>query len=164
MDRVQTQEEIQLLINNVFDDKKRINYEDYVKINQEMTSEMFLSIMTLLQSKLPCSLNYYRYKNNYEKYIGEEKEGDGEKSGDKDEGGVVKMIASPKLMSKLSPVSNFVKKQNINVAPMGQRALLKYAVNKEKIDNTKFVSNEDSGDSDNDNEQNLSGFTSKKGQ
>ncbi len=33
MDRVQTQEEIQLLIQNVFGDKKRINYEEYAKIN-----------------------------------------------------------------------------------------------------------------------------------
>ena len=32
---------------------------------------MFLSILTLLQSKLPCSVNYYRYKNNYEKYVGD---------------------------------------------------------------------------------------------
>ena len=33
MDRVETQEEIQLLLQNVFGDKKRINYDDYVKIN-----------------------------------------------------------------------------------------------------------------------------------
>lgn len=101
MDRIQTQEEISLLITNVFGDKKRINYEDYVKINQELSSEMFLSILTLLQSNLPCSVNYYRYKNNYEKYVGEEKK-DGDKPADQ---GVVKTIASPRLMSKLSPVA-----------------------------------------------------------
>ena len=99
MDRVQTQEEISLLIANVFGDKNRIKYEDYVKINQEVSSEMFLSIMTLLQTNLPCSVNYYRYKNNYEKYVGE---------GDKKEGEVVRTIASPRLMSKLSPVTNLV--------------------------------------------------------
>jgi hypothetical protein len=71
MDRIQTQEEISLLITNVFGDKKRINYEDYCAIIQEMSSEMFLSIMTLLQSNLPCSVNYYRYKSNYEKYVGD---------------------------------------------------------------------------------------------
>lgn len=37
-----------------------------------MSSEMFLSILTLLQTNLPCSVNYYRYKNNYEKYVGED--------------------------------------------------------------------------------------------
>lgn len=105
LDRVQTQEEISLLIANVFGDKKRINYEDYVKINQELTSEMFLSILTLLQNNLPCSVNYYRYKNNYEKYVGDE----GNKDGAKEEENVtVKTIASPRLMSKLSPVQQFV--------------------------------------------------------
>ena len=97
MDRVQTQEEISNLIANVFGDKKRINYEDYCHINQEMSSEMFLSILTLLQTELPCSVNYYKYKNNYEKYV------DGDQKEKKD---VVKTIASPKLMSKLSPVAN----------------------------------------------------------
>jgi len=60
------------LIANVFADRKRLSYEDYVKINQELSSEMFLSIMILLQTNLPCSVNFYRYKNNYEKYLGEE--------------------------------------------------------------------------------------------
>jgi hypothetical protein len=97
------------LIQNVFGDKKRINYEDYVKINQEMTSEMFLSIMTLLQSHLPCSVNYYRYKNNYEKYVGEEnKNKTDENKPEEEENITVKSIASPRLMSKLSPISQFI--------------------------------------------------------
>jgi len=87
----------------VFGDKKRINYEDYVKINQELSSEMFLSILILFQTNLPCSVNYYRYKNNYEKYVDVSADGKGEK-----EQGVVKTIASPRLMSKLSPVANLV--------------------------------------------------------
>ena len=125
MDRVQTQEEISLLIANVFEDKKRLNYEEYAKINQEVSSEMFLSIITLMQTQLPCSVNFYRYKNNYEKYVGEE--------GKKDDGKeVVKTIASPRLMSKLSPVANLVTKQGLNVNPMSQKGLLKYAINKEK--------------------------------
>jgi len=45
-----------------------LNYEEYVKVNTEMTSEMFLSIITLLQTNLPCSSNYYRYKKNYESF------------------------------------------------------------------------------------------------
>ena len=84
----------------MFGDKKRINYEDYVKINQELTSEMFLSILTLLQNTLPCSVNYYRYKNNYEKYVGDEG-----KDGKAEENVTVKTIASPRIMSKLSPVA-----------------------------------------------------------
>lgn len=45
----------------VFGDKKRMSFDDYVKVIQEVTSEMFLSIMILLQTKLPCSQNFYRY-------------------------------------------------------------------------------------------------------
>ncbi len=101
MDRVQTQEEISLLIANVFGEKKRINYEDYVQINQELSSEMFLSILTLLQNSLPCSVNFYRYKNNYEKYVGDEGKTEENKEN-------IKTIASPRLMSKLSPVANLV--------------------------------------------------------
>jgi hypothetical protein len=47
-------------------------------------------------------VNYYRYKNNFEKYVGEDK-----KTADKS-GEVIKTIASPRLMSKLSPVANLV--------------------------------------------------------
>ena len=81
-----------------------MNYEEYVKVNTEMTSEMFLSIITLLQTNLPCSANYYRYKKNYESFGNEgvKKEGD---ANDKD---VIKSIASPRLMSKLSPINSFV--------------------------------------------------------
>ena len=138
----------------MFGDKKRINYEDYVKINQEMTSEMFLSILTLLQNNLPCSVNYYRYKNNYEKYVGDESGKDGEKA---DENVTVKTIASPRLMSKLSPLKQFVDNQGINVNPMAQKSLLKYAMNKEE--SAKFNNKDD--DSDTDNEQDLSGFGKK---
>ena len=58
---------------------------------------MFLSILTLLQTELPCSVNYYKYKNNYEKYVGNDDKGSESKD-------VIKTIASPKLMSKLNPI------------------------------------------------------------
>jgi len=69
---------------------------------------MFLSILTLLQTNLPCSENYYRYKNNYEKYVNTEEEGK------KPEQGVVKTLASPRLMSKLSPIANLANSINVN--------------------------------------------------
>lgn len=62
---------------------------------------MFLSLLTLLQSKLPCSVNFYRYKNNYEKYVGDEGKPEENKEN-------IRTIASPRLMSKLSPVANLV--------------------------------------------------------
>ena len=70
---------------------------------------MFLSILTLLQTNMPCSVNYYRYKNNYEKYVGDDGKGEANNQGED----VIKSIASPRLMSKLSPISQFVKNQGI---------------------------------------------------
>lgn len=84
-----------MLITNVFKDKKRISYEEYVDIIKEMTSEMFLSILTLLQNNLPASKNFYRYKKNFEKFGGT----DGQEGEN-----VIQTIASPVLMSKLSPI------------------------------------------------------------
>jgi hypothetical protein len=92
------------LIQNVFGKSKKLNYEDYIRINQEVSSEMFLSLMTLFQTNLPCSTNYYRYKNNYEKYLS----GDNSNPNPEPEASQIKSIASPKLMSKLSPISQFV--------------------------------------------------------
>ena len=40
----------------------------------QVTSEMFLSIMILLQNSLPCTENFFRYQKNFEKYISTEDE------------------------------------------------------------------------------------------
>lgn len=115
----------------MFGKNKKIDFEEYTRINQEISSEMFLSLMTLFQTTLPCSTNYYRYKNNYEQYCN-----NGQTSQDKDnesEKEVVKTIASPKLMSKLSPISEFISKQGINVNPHSQKGLLKYAAVKKDV-------------------------------
>lgn len=48
LDRIQSQEEIHKLVEEVFADKQKLNFEDYQKVIQENTSEMFLSIMILL--------------------------------------------------------------------------------------------------------------------
>lgn len=53
----------------VFGTKKRLSFEQFQEINTNVSSEMFLSIMLLLQSSIPCSENFNRYKRNYEKYL-----------------------------------------------------------------------------------------------
>lgn len=60
---------------------------------------MFLSILTLLQTNLPCSVNFFRYKNNYEKYLGD----------DNATGGAVKYVSSPRIMGRLSPIQQLAK-------------------------------------------------------
>lgn len=59
-------------------------------------------------------------------------------------------------MSKLSPVSQYVASQGINVNPLSQKHLLKYAKKGEK----KEEKADDSGDSDDEND--YSKFQSKK--
>ena len=86
---------------------------------------MFLSLMILMQSKLPCSENFYRYQKNYEQYLGQDKSGEGAKSPSGE--GEIKTIASPRMMSKLSPINAFGKEQGINFNPDSQKVFLKLA-------------------------------------
>ena len=44
LDRIQTQEEIHRLIEEVFGDRKRLTLEEFQQINEEVSSEMFLSV------------------------------------------------------------------------------------------------------------------------
>lgn len=76
---------------------------------------MFLCIMILLQSKLPCSENFYRYQKNYEQYLGQDKSAESSKTPSGE--GEIKTIASPRMMSKLSPINAFAKDQGINFNP-----------------------------------------------
>jgi hypothetical protein len=76
--------------------------------------------MILLQSSLPCSENFYRYKKNYEKYVNSGTKSDGGSSTptDAEKAGIRrKTIASPKIMNKLSPLNTFISKTNINATP-----------------------------------------------
>jgi hypothetical protein len=101
LDRMQTQDEIFNLIEEVFGTKKRLSFEQFTEININISSEMFLSLMILMQSNLPCSENFNRYKRNYEKYLVSNPD---QKDKPKTEA-EVRTIASPRLMSKLGPVA-----------------------------------------------------------
>lgn len=52
-DRKQAQEEIQLLLDQIFKTKDKINYEEFKKFNQEVTSEALLCILNTLRNSLP---------------------------------------------------------------------------------------------------------------
>lgn len=103
--------------------------------------------MILLQSSLPCSENFFRYKKNYEKFVGQSAGGGAEAgsptggessldmssvSGDTTKStGTVKTIASPKIMTKSSPVNELWRRNNIKltVDTAGARtALSKYSM------------------------------------
>ena len=86
-----------------------------MRINTNISSEMFLSLMTLLQTNMPCSANYFKYKANYEQFMNDENKGSASAPGKPE--GTVKTIASPKLTTKFSPVTQYLNTQGINVAP-----------------------------------------------
>lgn len=134
LDRLQNQTEIQNLIDEVFGQKKRIDLEEFKRINMEVTSEMFLSVLILLQNSLPCTENFYRYQKNFEKYISPDAAGEAGDSNDPNRpssGGQVKTIASPKMMSN-SPLASLAKQHGINFAPTSQNKMLQNALNRPK--------------------------------
>ena len=96
---------------------------------------MFLSLMLLLQSSLPCSENFNRYKRNYEKYLKQNPDAASQPKTDAE----IRMIASPRLISKLSPI-NQMNLQGpsgptaLNFNPDSQKVLLKLAANKKPED------------------------------
>ena len=73
---------------------------DFTKIIEEQSSEMLLSIMTLLQDKLPCSENFFRFLTNYEKLALEGGTPQIRRSPVRSP----RQIASPKYLKSLSPV------------------------------------------------------------
>lgn len=54
------------ILDECFGDKERINFQEYSKINEEIASDMLLSVLNLFREKLPCSENFWRYKRNFE--------------------------------------------------------------------------------------------------
>ena len=61
-------------IEHVFSTRPSLNYEDYSQINQNVTSEMFTSIMRVLHEMLPCSRNFFSMKRKYRMKQQEENE------------------------------------------------------------------------------------------
>ena len=52
-----------------FGEKSKVNFKEFQKINEEISSDMLLSILNLFREKLPCSENFWRYKRNYELHM-----------------------------------------------------------------------------------------------
>jgi hypothetical protein len=82
--------------------------------------------MILLQSSLPCSENFFRYKKNYEKFVSQ-----GPKSSEGSPKNLTvpiqnppptkKVIASPKIMSKLSPIQTMFRGNNLQQSSLLQK-------------------------------------------
>eukprot|EP00347_Sterkiella_histriomuscorum_P022912 403336686 len=61
----QTKEDIQEFLDNVFKVKSTINFEQFCEINARFSSDMFLSLIVLIHSSLPCNRSLYKFKKNF---------------------------------------------------------------------------------------------------
>lgn len=94
--------------------------------------------MILLQSSLPCSENFFRYKKNYEKFVGTGEQAgspksvsDGSSVADSNRS-AIKTIASPKILTKASPVNDLARRTGMSLkvdTSNARNALAKYAQN-----------------------------------
>jgi len=57
------------ILDMCFGAKEKINLQEFQKINEEISSDMLLSVLNLFREKLPCSENFWRYKRNYELHM-----------------------------------------------------------------------------------------------
>lgn len=117
LDRQQSQEEIANLLGEIFATTKTLTFEQFSDVISNNSSEMFLALLLLIQSSLPCSENFNRYKKNYEKYLLSNPDSK-DKPWTNEE---IKMVASPRLMSKLSPITGMnLDGSQINLNPQAQ--------------------------------------------
>lgn len=123
MDRAETQEEIFNLCETLFGKRDKLDFEGFQEVVNNESSEMFLSLMLLIQSSMPCSENFNRYKSNYNKFLTENPDKKSQAQGSD----AARLIASPKLMSKLSPISRMMFGNSPSGSPQNINASLKNA-------------------------------------
>jgi hypothetical protein len=52
-----------------FEGKQRIDPANFKKMNEEISSDTVLAVMSLFRERLPCSENFWRYKRNYDLHM-----------------------------------------------------------------------------------------------
>jgi len=57
--RQDEQKQITDFIEKIFAGRPFLTFQDYVDINTNVSSEMFISIMQVLHNTLPCTKNFY---------------------------------------------------------------------------------------------------------
>lgn len=97
--RIKIQEEISDLLDLTFKSKDKMNLEQFQEVNENITSDMLVTVLTLLRDKLPCTETFYKYQRDFETKIG--------KTSTSSEGGYKKQksIASPRILKTLSPLA-----------------------------------------------------------
>lgn len=65
-ERVDTLEEMYSIFKLCFGQKKSLSQPEFKQITETVSSDMVLSVLSLLRERLPCSENYWRYRRNFE--------------------------------------------------------------------------------------------------
>ena len=113
-----------MLLEEVFGSKQRINLVEFSRIIQKVSSDMFLSILILLQNSLPCTENFNRYQKNFEKYISTE--GNDPKKATPGPDGQIISIDIPRISSPL-----WVReRERINFNPQSIKNMLSFVASK----------------------------------
>lgn len=101
-DRVDTLEEMLSVLQHCFGEKKFVNFDEFAQITENVSSDMVLSVLSLLRERLPCSENYWRYRRNFEIQMKQKN------AADPSNPGVMQEMAKPKVLapSHLSFVKN----------------------------------------------------------
>lgn len=54
------------VLGHCYGDRQSINLKEFQQITENVSSDMVLSVLSLLRERLPCSENYWRYRRNFE--------------------------------------------------------------------------------------------------
>lgn len=137
--RIKIQEEISELLELTFKDKDKLNLEEFQEINENVTSDMLVTVLSLLRDKLPCTETFYKYQRDFETKIGKDTS---ETSSSSKGGKKAKTIASPRILKTLSP---FAKQASMNLDenPEGMSYLRKLAGVPAKEEDTKGIDDKD---------------------
>ena len=60
LQRTQEQKDIKDFLKCAFEKFSQFNLNNYIEFNSNISSEMFVSVMTILHERLPCAQFYFR--------------------------------------------------------------------------------------------------------
>jgi hypothetical protein len=97
-DRLKSQEEVNALIDISFDKKEKLTFEDFKRVTEKVTSEMFLCIFSLVKTHFPSIDQFKRYEQGLRKNSDSLLRSPTSK----------RRLASPKVLSTFSSLSGIV--------------------------------------------------------
>ena len=74
--RAAEQREIKAFVQQAFSEVKRFTLEQFLEFNSQISSEMFVSVMSILQERLPCASFYFRQRRVFKHNLAAAENGD----------------------------------------------------------------------------------------